>query len=331
MKKLLAILLAAMMLLSLAACGDNNTTDPDKDNPGVSQSGGESTDTGGDTKLPEAVDIPVDKYPFLESLVLPDNAVATSIDDEWYADDGVITIIVKPITTSEQVDAYKDKLKAAGFTDAEVSGFVSPDGKFEMSIGTTWIEASGYIDLTIYAKNGSQTDNQGGEDNSGTTEPDNTGNNSSENSDAEISTVEDFFAFYGFNAEDIKPNHFTSFEELEMVGSVKIGKQGSKGIVKFNVEKGKTTADDYNAWFEALHAEMTSLSEDGKLWYTAGTAKEAMTVEELKAEAWWDNSPYSTCYITTNANGKATRINISYSYDVDAEQYKIIILVHGPG
>ena len=39
MKKLLAILLAAIMLLSLAACGDNNTTDPDKDNPGVSQSG----------------------------------------------------------------------------------------------------------------------------------------------------------------------------------------------------------------------------------------------------------------------------------------------------
>ena len=39
MKKLLAILLAAMMLLSLAACGDNDTTDPYKDNPGVSQSG----------------------------------------------------------------------------------------------------------------------------------------------------------------------------------------------------------------------------------------------------------------------------------------------------
>ena len=39
MKRILAIILAAMMLLSLAACGDNNTTDPDKDNPGVSQSG----------------------------------------------------------------------------------------------------------------------------------------------------------------------------------------------------------------------------------------------------------------------------------------------------
>ena len=39
MKKILAILLAAMMVFTLAACGDNNTTDPDKDNPGVSQSG----------------------------------------------------------------------------------------------------------------------------------------------------------------------------------------------------------------------------------------------------------------------------------------------------
>ena len=39
MKKILALLLAALMMLSFAACGDNNTTDPNKDNPGVSQSG----------------------------------------------------------------------------------------------------------------------------------------------------------------------------------------------------------------------------------------------------------------------------------------------------
>ena len=49
MKKLLAILLAAMMLLSLAACGDNNTTDPDKDSPGVSQSG-ENSNSGKENK-----------------------------------------------------------------------------------------------------------------------------------------------------------------------------------------------------------------------------------------------------------------------------------------
>ena len=39
MKKLFALLLAMMLVFSLAACGDNNTTDPDKDNPGTSQSG----------------------------------------------------------------------------------------------------------------------------------------------------------------------------------------------------------------------------------------------------------------------------------------------------
>ena len=49
MKKLSAILLAAMMVFALAACGDNNTTDPNKDNPGVSQSG-ENNNSGEEDK-----------------------------------------------------------------------------------------------------------------------------------------------------------------------------------------------------------------------------------------------------------------------------------------
>ena len=49
MKKLFALLLALAMVLSLATCGDNNTTDPDKDNPGVSQSG-ENNDGGEENK-----------------------------------------------------------------------------------------------------------------------------------------------------------------------------------------------------------------------------------------------------------------------------------------
>ena len=48
MKKLFALLLAMMMIFSLAACGDNNTTDPDKDNPGVSQSGENNDSQGGE-------------------------------------------------------------------------------------------------------------------------------------------------------------------------------------------------------------------------------------------------------------------------------------------
>ena len=51
MKKLLAILLAAMMVFALAACGENNTTDPDKDNPGVSQSGENDDDQGSESTV----------------------------------------------------------------------------------------------------------------------------------------------------------------------------------------------------------------------------------------------------------------------------------------
>lgn len=328
MKKILCILLAGLMLLSLAACGDNNSTDPDKETPGTSQSG--ENNNNSNIKISTAT---IDGYD------LPDVALAyvgtlNKAYNDYHRDAEAHFYVKSKDADEDAFNALVDYYAANGGTlDEEMSGSVSKYFDFEWGrIEVSHFGVDEEISAKIIVPEYPIADNQGGEENnSGTTEPDNTGNNSSENSDAEISTVEDFFAFYGFNAEDIKPNHFTSFEELEMVGSVKIGKQGSKGIVKFNVEKGKTTADDYNAWFEALHAEMTSLSEDGKLWYTAGTAKEAMTVEELKAEAWWDNSPYSTCYITTNANGKATRINISYSYDVDAEQYKIIILVHGPG
>ena len=131
----------------------------------------------------------------------------------------------------------------------------------------------------------SQTEDQGGEGTSGTDEPENTDNNSTENNEVDTWTVENFLKLYGFDAEDLKPNHFTSFEELEIVGSTEPGKRNSKGIVKINAEKGKTTADDYNAWFENLYAKMTELSDDGKLWYTGGKVMEAPTLEELKAES----------------------------------------------
>lgn len=39
MKRLFTLLLAIMMVISLAACGETTTTDPDNDNPGTSQNG----------------------------------------------------------------------------------------------------------------------------------------------------------------------------------------------------------------------------------------------------------------------------------------------------
>ena len=212
MKKILAILLAAMMVLALAACGENNTTDPDKDSPGVSQSG-------------------------------------------------------------------------------------------------------------------ENNDSQGGEDNSGTTEPDNTSNNSAGNNEGDTWTVENFLKLYGFNAEDLKPNHFTSFEELKMADSKEPGKKGSMGSVTINVEKGKTTADDFNAWFESLYAKMTELSDDGKLYYSAAKTVEATPLSELQSGVLWADMPGGLCVITTNVDGSAMTISISSKYDVELEQYSISITI----
>ena len=76
MKKLLALLLVGMMIFSLAACGDNDTTDPNKDNPGTSQSGDQSGKSNNNDG--------VENY---EQLQFPDGwdnwALGASIDDVW--------------------------------------------------------------------------------------------------------------------------------------------------------------------------------------------------------------------------------------------------------
>ena len=50
MKKLLAILLAAMMVFALAACDLGNNENPNGDDPGTSQNGGENNNGGEENK-----------------------------------------------------------------------------------------------------------------------------------------------------------------------------------------------------------------------------------------------------------------------------------------
>jgi len=140
-------------------------------------------------------------------------------------------------------------------------------------------------------------------------------------------TVESFLKLYGFNAEELKPNHFTSFEELKMADSKEPGKKGSAGSVTINVEKGKTTADDFNAWFETLYAKMTELSDDGKLYYSVAKTVEATPLSELQSGVLWADMPGGLCVITTKVDGSAMTIGISSKYDVELEQYSISITV----
>ena len=116
MKKILAILLAAMMVFALAACGDNNTTDPDKDNPGVSQSG-ENND-GGDkfnTKREEAVkQANKDNW---QQVVKDNFGVTVTVPDGWTVDiakyaAGGIKVTFECSSTETEALAFLDGLYA---------------------------------------------------------------------------------------------------------------------------------------------------------------------------------------------------------------------------
>ena len=169
MKKLFTLLLALVMVLSLAACGGGDEKTPsndDKTSGSIGQQEQNSPDPVEDEPeetdpvetdpivqdAPQSLDIPVDQYPFLSSLVLPDDGAVTSIDDTWYMEDGIIEMVVKPMTF-DKVAAYREKLANAGYTEHEVSGLVSPDFKLELLIGDMWVDSMRYITLTIYDPN----------------------------------------------------------------------------------------------------------------------------------------------------------------------------------
>ena len=116
MKKILAILLVAMMLLSLAACGDNNPTDPDKDNPGVSQSG-ENNNSGEklNTKREEAVkQANKDNW---QQVVKDNFGVTVTVPDGWTVDiakyaAGGVKVTFECSSTETDAIAFLDGLYA---------------------------------------------------------------------------------------------------------------------------------------------------------------------------------------------------------------------------
>ena len=115
MKKLLAILLAAMMVFALAACGDNNTTDPNKDNPGVSQSGENNDGDKLNTKREEAVkQANKDNW---QQVVKDNFGVTVTVPDGWTVDiakyaAGGIKVTFECSSTETEALAFLDGLYA---------------------------------------------------------------------------------------------------------------------------------------------------------------------------------------------------------------------------
>lgn len=157
MKKLSTMLMVFLMIFTLVGCGGASDKNDDNDEQKVIQNeeikSEETEKEYNETVDVQGVDLPIDEYPFLDSLVLPDDGVVSSIDDEWYKEDGIIDIYVKPIIKAEQVNAYKQKLASAGYKEAEVSGLTSPDFKLELLIGDMWVESEGYLIITVYDTN----------------------------------------------------------------------------------------------------------------------------------------------------------------------------------
>ena len=139
MKKLLAILLAAMMIFALPACGDNNTTDPDKDNPGVSQSG----NNGGSERVP-STDYFYDHYDFCEEWMMPDDGVYTGYKyispDSNAAGNEQVNVRIYDIT-EEQIAAYIQKIEEHGYAH-----LIGDSYSKKTDFGTSMIKISKYLD-----------------------------------------------------------------------------------------------------------------------------------------------------------------------------------------
>ena len=158
MKKLLAILLAAMMVFALAAC-TNNDDNPSgsENNPGTSQSdnqggtedqGGEENNGGSTGKLPEGLKAYIGQYPFLENLVFPDDANVTEFDDSDYSSDKMVSITFESFDNSK-LDAYLDKVNATKEDGYEFAAVLNSDGDPVMVIDFSSI-SNGRIRIDAY-------------------------------------------------------------------------------------------------------------------------------------------------------------------------------------
>ena len=139
MKKLFALLLAAMMVFALAACGDNNTTDPDKDNPGTSQ----SDNKGGSERVP-STDYFYDHYDFCEEWMMPDDGVYTGYEyispDSNAAGNEQVNVRIYDIT-EEQIAAYIQKIEEHGYAH-----LIGDSYSKKTDFGTSMIKISKYLD-----------------------------------------------------------------------------------------------------------------------------------------------------------------------------------------
>ena len=146
MKRLLAILLTAMLLLSTVACNlDNAVTQGGENNKGARM---------GNATMPEGIGKYIAQYPFLADLIYPEHTVLIEFDDSAYADDKVIHITLEPVDNTA-LDSYLEKLDAVNYPDYEFALCSNADGEpltvidySSISNGWIWLEVYDYSGIT---------------------------------------------------------------------------------------------------------------------------------------------------------------------------------------
>lgn len=138
-------------------------------------------------------------------------------------------------------------------------------------------------------------------------------------------TVAGFLKIHGWTEDDIKPEHFISFGDLEMDGSTPAGQSESMGYITISVDKDATTQEDINAWFEQIYAKMAAQSADGKLYKNLALSAEATPLQELMEGVLWEDLPGGSCFYPCKLDAGEMTMFVSTSYKIDEGAYKISI------
>jgi predicted small lipoprotein YifL len=142
-------------------------------------------------------------------------------------------------------------------------------------------------------------------------------------------SLSDFLAAYGLTEDDITPEHFIEFDELDMDGDKNAGEIGSTGFIKITVDKDATGEEEVKAWFEKVYGKMQQLSSDGKLYTNFMSMDKESTLEALYENPLWKDFPGTMWAYPYKMPKGDMKINVSTSYDYETGIYKMSVMLFG--
>ena len=259
MKKAILLIIALALILTLAACGGNETPSGPPDTSQQTPDSENKTVNNSDWDTIEAA--------YREQLPKPEVSLFVSVVTDGYR----ATILGD--SSEEYILDYIEQVKEAGFTiDAIDKDDHSQKNYYraENTNGYTVIvnvseEGTGSIDILKYETTSEnivteQPVGAGGEDSGVATEKPDSGTSSKP-------TQEEFLASYGLTEDDLKP---TGFIEMNAWSCEK-----NEGDFFIQVDEASRGVAEIEEWFTKVYDKLKSLSDDGKIYQDPALTQEA--------------------------------------------------------